>query len=283
MQNSGFRLQERAFHARTAVRSPKTELTSAVIGDFCRSDFQSVIRDIRAKTATLCFDSLALLRQTDGPACRFDLIFLLESGISQYSRRDIRQLQTRRPLARIVMLAGSLAEGERRTGPLPPELIRYYWHQWETEALPDFTAFCNHRPSSWELPHTASEEERLNRVALCALRVASREKPASRSLIIADDPAMREMLVDWATQKGCEASSFKQFPFPQETDVDPPNEVVFDIASENIAENLSTIRFVKKQWPAARLTVLYNAPRPDEIRQLTQAGATRVVAKPFFR
>ena len=136
-------------------------LSLAVIGDFGRSDFHQVIRDIRRNTVAIYFDNLALFWRANGLGQNYDLIFLLESSFLQYSHRDIQRLQARWPLARIVMVAGSLAEGERRTGWLPAELIRYYWHQWETEALPALTAFCDHRPSSWGLPLTASEEERL--------------------------------------------------------------------------------------------------------------------------
>ena len=158
---SGFRFRDKVSNTNPETLSLKTEVRVAVIGDFTRRDFRHVIRDIRAKTPAIFFDRLALFWQSDGLAQNYDLIFLLASGFAQYSQREIRQLQARWPLARIVMIAGSLTEGERRTGFLPPELIRYYWHQWETEALPALTAFCERRPSPWGLPLTASEEERL--------------------------------------------------------------------------------------------------------------------------
>ena len=172
MQTSDFRLQTSGFRKKLQIptlkpeaRSPKSDLQSevqtAVIGDFQRNDFHQVIRDIRRNTVAIYFDNLALFWRANGLGQNYDLIFLLESSFLQYSHRDIQRLQARWPLARIVMVAGSLAEGERRTGWLPAELIRYYWHQWETEALPALTAFCDHRPSSWGLPLTASEEERL--------------------------------------------------------------------------------------------------------------------------
>ena len=257
-------------------------LSLAVIGDFGRSDFPNVVRDIRAKTAAICFDNLALFLCAGGLTQNYDLVFLLESGFMQYSSRDIRHLQSCYPLARIVMVAGSLAEGERRTGTLPPELIRYYWHQWETEALPAFMAFCNHCSSSWGLPTTTSEEERLGLVASCELRVASGEQHGHKYVIVADDPAMRELLVDWVTQQGFEAAAFGQFHFQESVDVVAANEIFFDVASENFAETLATVQFLKKQWPSARLTVLYTAPRTDETRMLTHSGANRIIAKPFF-
>jgi len=240
----------------------------AVIGDFHRHDFQKIVRDIREKTAAIYFDNLALFFQANGLGQSYDLIFLLASGFAQYSLRDIQQVQNRTPFARIVMIAGSLAEGERRTCILPPELIRHYGHEWEIEVLPVFTSFCDRRHSAWGLPPTTSDEERLLATARTVEKkqCQSNQSPRHKAVIVADDPTMREFLEDWSTQKSIEAG-----------------EILFDVISENFAETLATVQFLKKHNPSpTRLTVFYNSPRPDEIRQLTQAGADRVVSKPFF-
>ena len=206
--------------------------------------------------------------QNRGLGQKYDLIFLLASGFAQYSSRDIQQLQNHLPYARIVTIAGSLAEGERRTGMLPPDVVRCYWHQWETEVLPIFTSFCNRQHSAWGLPLTASDEERLLAMAATIEKsqCQSKKTPQQQAVIVADDQAMRKLLEDWAKQKGCEAT-----------------EILFDVISENFAETLATIQLLKSQNPPhKRLTVFYNSPRPDEIRELAQAGADRVVSKPFF-
>ena len=93
---------------------------------------------------------------------------------------------------------------------------------------------------------------------------------------------MQELLADWMMQHGFEVATFRQFHFKENIDVITPSEIIFDVTSENFAETIATVQLLKNQWPSARLTVLYNAPRQDEIRQLTQAGTNRVVAKPFF-
>ena len=241
---------------------------TAVIGDFCRNDFQNIIRDIRGETAAIYFDNLALFLQANGLGRSFDLVFLLASGFAQYSPRDIQQMQNRLPYARIVMIAGSLAEGERRTGMLPPDLIRYHWHQWESEVFSIFTSFCDRQNSAWGLPLTASDEERLLTTAISIEKqhYQSKNLQQPKAVILANDPAMREFLEDWSTQKGGEAE-----------------EILFDVISEDFLKTLATVQLLKRQNPSpARLTVFYNSPRPDEIRQLTQVGADRVVSKPFF-
>ena len=260
-------------------------IQAAVIGDFQRNDFQSVVRLIREKTATIFFDTLALFQKTDGLAQNYELIFLLASSFDQYSSNDVRHLQARRPLARIVMIAGSLAEGEGRTGWLPPDLIRCYWYQWETEVLPVFTSFCDRQISPWGLPLTAPGEERI----LATATFMEHTKPIPNksqkkvAVIIADDSAMRELLVDWVTQKGFRAEMWQATDFLATTASIETEEILFDVASENLAETVFVVQLLKNHRPSStRLIVFYNSPRPDEIRQLNQAGADCIVAKPFF-
>ena len=263
----------------------KTSLISTVvIGDFRRSEFHPIIRSIREKTATICFDNLALFRKTHGLGQNFDLIFLLASSFLQYSQRDLGHLRDSQPLARIILVAGSLTEGERRTGWLPSEVIHYYWHQWETEVLPVLAAFCEHRLSPLGLPLTASEEERLLVTTTSMVNMKSTpDKSLQTAVIVADDPAMRELLSDWVAQQGFATRSFRQRDIEAEHGMDMPNEVFFDVASENFAETIATVQLLKTyQTPQARLTVFYNSPRPDETQRLAQAGADRIIAKPFF-
>jgi CheY-like chemotaxis protein len=275
-------------HHDVALRSgccSDSPLQVAVIGDFRRNDFQNVIRDIREKTAAIYFDNLTLFLQANRLGQSYDLIFLLASSFSQYFSSDIQRLRDRWPIARIVMIAGSLAEGERRTGMLPPDMIRYYWHQWETEVLPLFASFCDRQYSPWGLPPTASDEERLLVTAAATekLRQQSIKSTPQIALIVAEDPAMQNLLWDWMEQKGfktiaCQISD-DQVPF-KTRDV---AEILFDVISENFTETLAIIQLLKSRRPlSTRLTVFYNSPRPDEIQQLTQAGADRVVSKPFF-
>lgn len=263
---------------------------TAVIGDFRRDDFRVVVRRIREITAAAYFDDLPLFFQTAESGPEYDLIFLLASAFGQYFPREIARLQARHPMARFVMIAGSLAEGERRTGFTSLDVFRYYWHQWETEALPNFKAFCRRRNSAWSLPGCSSEEERLLKTAAffgtqtyVAQQVVSNRQTA---LVLADDPAMREMLTDSISQAGFDAETLCLAQLAKYeakiTDLSPAR-ILLDVVSEHFPETLATVRFLRTYCPpSARLTVLYNAPRPDETRQLVQAGVRRVISKPFF-
>ena len=257
----------------------------AVVGDFHRDDFQNIIRDIREKTFTIYFDHLAVFLHANGLGQSYDLIFLLASSFSQYSPGSIQRLQNLWPLARIVMISGSLTEGERRTGMLPPDLIRCYCHQWEIEVLSVFTSFCDRRHSAWGLPLTATDEERLRATVVTlekkqSLPINSQQKI---SVIIADDWAMRELLKDWTVQKGFTVESCRISEAKTICQTARATEVLFDVISEDFAETLATVKFLKKCNPSpTRLTVLYYSPRPEEIQQLTQAGADCIVPKPFF-
>jgi len=257
----------------------------AVIGDFHRNDFQNFVRDIRGKTAAIYFDNLALFLQTNGLGQRYDLLFLLAYGCAQYSPSDIQQLQNRLLNTRIVLIAGSLTEGERRTGMLPPDMIRCYWHQWETEVQPVFTSFCDRRYSAWGLPLTASEEERLLAIATTIekTRYQSKNSPLQTAVIVADDAEMQALLLDWTMQKGYHAEAHRWVDFKFISEIIATSEILFDVISEDFAETLAIVQLLKKRsLSSTRLTVFYNSPRPDEFQQLTQAGATRIVSKPFF-
>ncbi len=267
----------------------KSPISVAVIGDFRRKEFETVVRQIHEITAAIYFDHVSLFWDSNRPGQNFDLIFLLASGFSEYKSGDIRDMQRRFPLAKIVMVAGALSEGERRTGNLPPELPRYYWHQWETEVRPAFASFCDRRDSPWGLPHTASDEERLLAIAT-TLELAKANSDmlpetsqTQSALIVADDPAMRLLLADWASQNGFKNVSQHGTNLPPSAETVDADEILFDVASENFAETLAIVRTLKRHRPrSTRLTVFCTGPRPHEIEQLRQAGANRVLSKPFF-
>ena len=262
-----------------------TPVRVAVIGDFRRGDFRNILSKIREKVTAVYYDDFSLFARTSLSCQNFDLIFLLASGFGQYFSREMAQLSSRYPLARIVIIAGSLAEGERRTGNLPSEVFRYYWHQWESEIGPNFRAFCELRDSAWGLPPCSSEEERLLKTVDLLHRDGN---PASckSALILASDRAMRDMLVDGMRQSGCETATIcptDVIKFRATIKTLRPARILLDVTSEYLPETLSLVRLLKSYCPgSAQLIVFYNAPRADEMQQLLWAGVNRVVSKPFF-
>ena len=280
-----------AIQEKTVANEP---VRVAVVGDFRRNDFKNVICKIRETTESAYFDSLPLFFQTNGSAVNYDLIFLLASGFGQYFPREISQLYSLYPLAKIIMIAGSLTEGERRTGCVPPDLFRYYWHQWESDALPNFRAFCKHRPSAWGLPACSSDEQRILKTiglpewqCCCEFqKLPVAENAHQTALIIADDAAMRDMLVDSMTQAGFDTEMlclYQVTAMRAKIESLKPAKIMLDVSSENLPETLAVVRLLKGCCPeTTRLVVLYNAPRPDEMQQLRHAGANRVISKPFF-
>ena len=266
----------------------------AVVGDFRRNDFKNIICQIRENTEAVYFDSLPLFSQTNRLTANYDLIFLLASGFGQYFPQEISQLYSRQPLAKIIIIAGSLTEGERRTGYVPPDPFRYYWHQWESEALPNFRAFCKHRPSAWKLPACSSDEQRIlktfdlpkleNYYEFQKSHLA--ENAHQTALVVADDAAMRDMIVDSMTQAGYDTETLCTYQVTAicaKIEALKPAKIMLDVSSENLPETLAVVRSLKACCPLTmRLVVLYNAPRSDEMQQLRHAGANRVISKPFF-
>jgi len=280
-----------AIQEKTVANEP---VRVAVVGDFRQNDFKNVICQIRENTEAVYYDSLPLFFQTNGSVVNYDLFFLLASNFGQYLPREISQLYSLQPLAKIIMIAGSLTEGERRTGYVPPDLFRYYWHQWESEALPNFRAFCKHRPSAWELPACSSDEQRILKTlnlpewkSCCEFQkppVAKNAQPTV--LVIADDTAIRDMLVDSIKQDGIDSETFYPYQvtaMQAKIEALKPAKIILDVSSENLSETLAVVRLLKACSPVTtRLVVLYNGPRSDEIQQLRHAGANRVISKPFF-
>jgi hypothetical protein len=260
----------------------------AVIGNFRLNEFIPVVRDMGRKTNAIYFENLFIFLNGNENQRNYDLILLLESGFAQYSLSDFQKLQNLFPLTRIVLIAGSLAEGEKRTGNIPANVFRYYWYQWQDEALQQLTAFCRRRISTWNLPKTSTDEERLTQT-FSTLKDRNRyQNSFANTLILASDPAMREFLTVFSKKNSTKVFSLNFYELEKYIEDDDfpiiPTEILFDVVDEDFDATLGTVRYLRKRWSvsATRLILYYNAPRADEIRALTDSGVQRVISKPFF-
>ena len=137
-------------------------LSILLLGDSDRTEF----RDARA-----CLDCWAAVHEfaeTDAAATALaraeivpDVIVVAQAFPGQFSHQAIDGLRRLAPLARILGLMGSWCEGELRSGSPWPATMRAYWHQWPARCQREFRRLAEGRCSSWALPPTATEEERL--------------------------------------------------------------------------------------------------------------------------
>jgi CheY-like chemotaxis protein len=258
----------------------------AVIGNFRLHEFVHVVRDIGDKTNAIYFENIFTFLHGHENRRHYDLILLLESSFFQYSLCDFQKLQSLFPLTRIVLIAGSLAEGEKRTGNIPSNIFRYYWHQWSTEASQQLMTFCRNSVSVWNLPKTSTDEERLTKTLSTQKNRNRCQYSSERILIVASDPAMREFLAIFSQRNNSKVIAINSYGLEKyvENFNVVPTEILFDVVDEDFDATLEIVKYLRQQWSvsATRLTLYYNAPRADEIRSFTDSGVQRVISKPFF-
>ena len=220
------------------------------------------------------------------------LTVLLESRPGEYPPRAVERFRARFGPAPIVLVAGTLCEGEGRTGRLPGGIVRYYHYEWETAFLPELVRFLNRQPGRLSLPATATEEDFWRERTLQApmppdsIRLEGAESASenlSRSAVIAADPGMRELLVgNTALHFGMTAG----FGSAEEMLSLPPfaqlERIVIDITLPQTLDFLPAFKQIAACYPEAAYTIYTFAPQPEEIDALASAAKkVTVIAKPF--
>lgn len=226
-------------HTRQHVQpgSPAHQLNSAGaaeaavwwIGSTESAELAPAYRDLRAWDAQhsrilATFDTVAeaqvALANTPAP----ELMLLAVRRPGEYTHCAVAALQQRALLARHVALLGSLCEGEQRTGRPWPGVLRYYWHQWSWRLKPMLRRWLHvrregsatieatgHAPFPWELPLTATEDERcMSAVARAAeyCSVATAQARSGLVVVGGTDAAMVHTLVGLCRQAGWHASTW---------------------------------------------------------------------------
>jgi len=200
-----------------------------------------------------------------------ELIVVAQAYPGQFSHAVVDRLRRLAPLARVVGLLGSWCEGETRTGQPWPAAIRVYWHQWQARVRREIARLSEGAPSTWSLPVTASEEERL---------LFAREPPARRAGLIAVATPEFEVQ-DWlraaCTRRGyASVWLLPQRPAP----VEGATAAIFDGDDCRGDEAESLARLAAALAPAP-VVALLDFPRIDDRDRALAAGARAVLSKPF--
>lgn len=210
------------------------------------------------------------------------LVVLLQSRPSDFLEKEVHQLRTAAPLARLVTLLGSWCEGEMRTGVPLPGMVRLYWHEWEPVCERELARLLDETPSestasaisTWSMPVTATDEERL---------LANRQihLPRGSGLVAIDSasPAMSSWMADACEQQGYSIflSGHRQ---EKPSDVRGVNVVIVDASECNKTER-ARIKELQTRWPSARMMVLLDFPRIEQRRYLERQGVSTIVSKPI--
>ena len=211
------------------------------------------------------------------------LVVLLQSRPGEFLDKKVHQLRAAAPLARLVTLLGSWCEGEMRTGVPLQGMVRLYWHEWEPVCDRELVRLIEEKNASkpatttvstWAMPVTASDEERL---------LANRQVhlPPGSGLVAIDSAssAMASWIADACEQQGY--SVFLSGCHREKTANLRGVDVVIVDASEGNRAERARIEELQARWLSARMMVLLDFPRICQRRDLQRRGVTTIVSKPI--
>jgi len=278
-------------------------------GGRSREEFRAVERDVREAAerfgaSTVAFDAFDGGSFDDLTArTLFDVDFfvLCRSFPNEFSPADVERLRRIAPLAPIALVAGTLCEGENRTGATFPGTRRFYPETWRSTGRREFFRFFAESAGlfvaspletwgDWRVAEARREAKRgrsettSETAALNSKKTAKLGTPAeSVAIFPGGDAALGRLLRDEFAERGASVRLGAVRRLERFADFSPTRVVVdaVDLAATSLFDELRAIRTA---FPAAALDVLGFAPRRDEVDFLEQKsglGAVRVVAKPF--
>jgi hypothetical protein len=202
------------------------------------------------------------------------LILLGVDTPGRWTLADVIPLATRWPLAPIVAVAGTLADGRRRSGPPLPGIEDVAWHE-----LPGRLAWWLNdrsagRAGTLGMPATARREDRFLEASRGG-RDAGRLPPPVVSLAAASSGDL-EGLVDLAAAAGLAIGRRRR---GRPALDEPAGALVWDVGRLD-GEHLAWLRMLAANRPALRIILLESFPRPDTTAAAVQAGAAAVLGRP---
>jgi len=201
-----------------------------------------------------------------------DAIVLAQAFPGQFSHQAVDRLRRLAPLARVLGLLGSWCEGEMRTGSPWPAVVRTYWHQWPARCERKLQRLTEGQGSSWALPVTATEEERL-------LADATAAWPRQHGLIVIHCRCAE--IHDWLSAS-CRSRGFStvwQRP-PNSARIEGAAAALFDgsCLCDEEADQLHRLTEVLRPAP---VIALLDFPRVEDRCRALAAGAAAVLSKPL--
>ena len=201
-----------------------------------------------------------------------DVVCLASDTPGRWTLRDAATLSRRWPLAAIVSVATSLADGRRRSGPPLPGIEEVAWNDLPGRLAWWFSDLDAGRPGTLGLPATARREDR---VLDMASRVRTWPDPGGLSVAARraiDAEGIAELLA--AAGHTILRQSCGRPPLDEPADV-----LVWDVDTLEHAD-LVWLRMLAANRPGLAILLLDSFPQYDTILAATQAGAAAVLARP---
>jgi len=201
-----------------------------------------------------------------------ELIVVAQAYPSQFPQQVIDRLRCLCPLSRVLGLMGSWCEGEMRTGRPWPGAIRIYWHQWLPRCGQQLAQMARNECSVWNLPVTATEEERL-------LLAAGQPLGDCRGLVAIYSRCYE--IGNWLSaalrSRGCSTVWLRP---PHPARVEGAAAAVFD-GSELNDTQFDELKHLSSALNPAPILALLSFPRIEDHRRARSAGAAAVLSKPL--
>jgi hypothetical protein len=253
------------------VKSCSTHST-LLIGDTARPEFRDADRVLADDAQVIRFAGIESATETlaeDLPAVQ--TIILFQAYPDQFSAAAIHYLSNLAPLARLIVIQGSWCEGESRSGHPLQGVTRMYWHQAAVRIRRELHFGLDAFGSAWQLPLTATDEERL-------LESIDAPLPKGNGLIAlwTRRPEMEELLSD-----ACQWSGFATtWLHPRRPGrVRGASHAIYDGAAMDAAGVAELTQFTTAVSPAP-VVALLDVPRIQDVRLARSLGA-EVLAKPL--
>jgi len=249
------------------------EVSIFLVGNTARAEFREARAELEALGRVVAAAEMeSASRALAGGEVAPDVIVVVQAYPGQFSAEAVDRLRRLAPLARVLGLLGSWCEGEPRTGQPWPGAIRIYWHEWSARVEREFACLRKGEPSTWALPITAGEEERL-------LLAAERPYTQREGLIAICSPQfeMHEWLAAACAGRGYRSVWLR----PHRTvRVEGATAAIFD-GNECRAEEIEAIERLARSLDQIPIIALLDFPRVDDRNRALAAGARAVLSKPL--
>ena len=248
--------------------------TVLLVGSTQRREFREAGEAVdRLAEVTRAVDVEAALTVLGEGRLAPEVIVVAQAYPGEFSPEAVDRLRRLAPLARVVGLLGSWCEGEMRTGEPWPAAIRLYWHQWLAQCDRELGRLLDGRCSSWVLPATATDEERL-------LAQDFRPPPQRDGLIVIH--ARRFETHDWLST-ACRRHGYSTaWLRPSEPiRVDGARAALFDATDGNPDETAQLTR-LSLELDHIPILALLDFPRVENRDRTLAAGAAAVLSKPLL-
>lgn len=202
-------------------------------------------------------------------------IVLASDRSGAWSPESVLGIVRRWPLARLVAVTGSLADGRRRSGPPMPGIEEVAWHDLGGRLGTWLADIDSGAPGSLGLPSTARREDRLLDAPTFAPDPPRRVHPVVID-VAAHDATALEGLVDMVRALGHRVDHTTIGRPP----LDSPVRLLLWDACSLSPEGIEWLRLLVANRPGLGVVVLESFPRGDVALAAQRAGARAILGRP---